>query len=108
MLELLLFYAIPQGDVNTVAHALMDRFGSLSGVFDAPLEELKRVPGVGEHTAVLIKMIPSVAGRYVSDRAGRGTIIERTGINKDVGWSRVVYNGETLYCVSSYVKVVSP
>jgi DNA repair protein RadC len=78
VLELLLFYAIPQGDVNGLSHALIDRFGSLSGVFDAPLEELKRVPGVGDHTAVLIKMIPSVAGRYVSDRAGRGTIIERT------------------------------
>ena len=56
VLELLLFYAIPQGDVNGLSHALIDRFGSLSGVFDAPLDELKRVPGVGEHTAVLIKI----------------------------------------------------
>jgi len=78
VLELLLFYAIPQGDVNALAHALIDRFGSLSGVFDASLEELKRVPGVGDHTAVLIRMIPSIAGRYVSDRASRGTIIENT------------------------------
>ena len=78
VLELLLFYAIPQGDVNTLSHALIDRFGSLSGVFDAPLEELKRVPGVGEHTAVLIRMIPSLSGRYITDRAGRGNIIENT------------------------------
>ena len=75
VLELLLFYAIPQGDVNTLAHALIERFGTLSGVFDAPLEELKRVPGVGDHTAVLIKMIPALTARYVDDRAGRGTVI---------------------------------
>ena len=50
LLELLLFYAIPQGDVNGLAHALMERFGSLSGVLDASAEELKKTPGVGEHT----------------------------------------------------------
>ena len=35
-----------------------------------------------------------------------GEIITRTGINKDLGWSRVEYNGQTLYCVSSYLKKV--
>lgn len=35
-----------------------------------------------------------------------GEVVNRTGINTDVGWSRVEYNGETLYCVSSYVYVV--
>lgn len=32
-----------------------------------------------------------------------GDIVTRTGINKDLGWSRVEYNGQTLYCVSSYL-----
>ena len=44
VLELLLFYAIPQGDVNALAHALMEHFGSLSGVLDATVEDLKSVP----------------------------------------------------------------
>ena len=35
ILELLLFYAIPQGDVNELAHRLVDHFGSLAGVLDA-------------------------------------------------------------------------
>ena len=30
----------------------------------------------------------------------------RTGINEDVGWSRVEYQGQTLYCVSSYLEVL--
>ena len=64
VLELLLFYAIPQGDVNALAHELIDRFGSLAGVLDASADELQKVPGVGEHTAVLLRLIPALGGRY--------------------------------------------
>ena len=60
MLELLLFYAIPQRDTNPTAHALLNRFGSLKGVFEAPVEELCKVDGVSEHTATLIKLVPSI------------------------------------------------
>ena len=44
VLELLLCYAIPQGDVNGLAHELVERFGSLAGALDASVEELKKVP----------------------------------------------------------------
>ena len=77
VLELLLFYAIPQGDVNRLAHELINRFGTLAGVFDASPDELKKIPGVGEHTIVLLKMLPSLAGRYQDDRSKRGVVIER-------------------------------
>lgn len=33
-----------------------------------------------------------------------GEVVKRTGINRDLGWSRVEYNGQTLYCVSSYLE----
>lgn len=32
-----------------------------------------------------------------------GEVVTRTGINHDVGWSRVEYNGQTLFCISSYL-----
>lgn len=35
-----------------------------------------------------------------------GEVLLRTGINKDVGWSQVVYNGQIVYCISSYLEVV--
>lgn len=35
-----------------------------------------------------------------------GIVIRRTGINHDLGWSRVDYNGKPLYCITSYLKVV--
>lgn len=68
VLELLLFYAIPQGDVNPLAHALLDHFGSLSDVFHASYEELLKVKGVGPNTASLIRLVPAVGGRYLADR----------------------------------------
>lgn len=33
-----------------------------------------------------------------------GEVVLRTGINRDLGWSRVEVNGQVLYCVSSYLK----
>lgn len=70
VLELLLAYAIPQGDTNPLAHRLIGRFGDLAGVLDAPVEALKTVPGVGDHTAVLLKMLPKICGRYLSELEG--------------------------------------
>ena len=75
ILELLLFYAIPQGDVNELAHRLVDHFGSLAWVLDASAEELKKVSGVGEHTAVLLKLVPAIGGRYQEQRGAPGQII---------------------------------
>ena len=59
-MEFLLFLARPRGDTNPLAHALIDRFGSLSAVLDAPIEELERVPGVGHSSAVVLKFIPQM------------------------------------------------
>ena len=75
ILELLLFYAIPQGDVNPLAHELIDRFGSLDGVLDALPEELMKVKGMGEHSATMLKLFPAVLGRYVEGRTGPGEIV---------------------------------
>ena len=75
VLELILFYAIPQGDVNPLAHELIDRFGSLSGALDALPEELMKVKGMGEHSVTLLKLIPAVTGRYLEGRTGPGVII---------------------------------
>ena len=75
VLELLLFYTIPQGDVNDLAHELVERFASLAGVLDASVEELKKVKGVGDHTAVFLRMLPAVLGRYQGARTRLSAII---------------------------------
>lgn len=84
VLELLLFYAIPQGDTNTLAHRLIERFGSLSGVLDASIEDLCAVPGVGEHTATLLRMIPGLCGRYVASRSRLDGIVDNSARVREV------------------------
>ncbi len=66
VLELLLYYTIPQGDTNPLAHKLLDHFHTLSGVFGADVEELVKVTGIKEHTATLIKLIPQLSQFYTS------------------------------------------
>lgn len=69
MLELLLFYAKPQGDTNPTAHLLIDRFGSFAGVLDAPMELLVQVKGVKEHAATLLKLAQAVGRCYEVSKA---------------------------------------
>lgn len=68
VLEMLLFYAIPRGDTNDTAHALIDRFGSLSAVFDANIKDLCEVKGIGENSAILIKLMPQLFRKYETDK----------------------------------------
>ena len=76
ILEMLLFYGIPQKDTNDLAHLLINNFGSVSKVFDADIEELKRVNGIGEHSAILLKMIPALAKCYIDDRGRKEKVFE--------------------------------
>lgn len=78
ILELLLFYAIPRRDTNPMAHALMDRFGSLHAVLDAPLEELASVPGVGPSGAAIIKLVPQMYKRIRSSLTENEVILDTT------------------------------
>ncbi len=83
VLELLLFYAIPQGDTNPAAHRLIERFGSLSGVLDAPVELLTEVKGVGPESATLLKLIPALARAYLDDKAGACSTLKTTADAKE-------------------------
>lgn len=78
ILELLLFHTIPRKDTNEIAHSLIENFGSISGVFDAPIEALTKVKGITENSAVLIKLIPSIGRVYLSDKSAIGIQIKTT------------------------------
>lgn len=77
ILELILYYAIPQKDTNPIAHDLLRYFnGSLSRVFDAPVEELTKIGGIGKNAATLIKLFPEVCRRYLIDMEQTGQIVK--------------------------------
>lgn len=57
LLEILLFNAIPRKNTNPIAHALISTFGSLAGVFEADINELTGVEGVGESVANYLKCV---------------------------------------------------
>lgn len=57
VLELLLFYCVPRKDTNPIAHALLERFGSLSQVLEAPLPELMKIPGMGQSAAAFLSLV---------------------------------------------------
>ena len=81
-LELLLYYAIPRKDTNAIAHALMERYGSLSAVFSAPVEDLQRVEGVGESAAILLRLAPQLYRKARLSDAEQETVltsVERVG-----------------------------
>ena len=75
VLELLLMFAIPQRDVNPLAHRLIDRFGSLSAVLESSPAELTWVDGVGENAAALLSLMPQLMGYYQHSAMGRKPVI---------------------------------
>ncbi len=69
VLELLLTYAIPQKDVKPPAKELLRIFGSLKGVVDAEIADLVKTKGIGEHSAILFKLVKEIAALYLKQRA---------------------------------------
>jgi DNA repair protein RadC len=72
VVELLLTLAIPRSDVKQPAKALVARFRNLRGILDAPIEELRTVPGIGIVTPVALQIIKAAATLYLQQRGEGG------------------------------------
>ena len=77
-LELLLYYAIPRRYTNPIAHALIDRYGSLSAVLAAPVEDMQKVEGIGESAAILLKLVTRLCAKARLADADRQELILNT------------------------------
>lgn len=116
VLELLLFYAVPQRDTNVLAHRLLDRFSTLTGVLTATREELCAVEGIGEHAATLLHLILPLASQamteiqrvdkdtaFTVDRAGEYLIKRYLGESREVVYLLLFDNSKHLLdCVRVY------
>lgn len=76
--ELLLTLAIPRKDVKIPAKEAIKRFGSFRGVLDAPLEELMKIPGIGEVAPLAIRFIREAATLYLQPRSQTDLTTTRT------------------------------
>ena len=61
LLELLLGYSIPRKDTNALAHSLINEFGSLKGVFEADIDLLSSIDGIGENSACFLSLVGYVS-----------------------------------------------
>ncbi len=57
LLELLLSFVVPQKDVNPTAHALLDKFGSVAAVLDAPPDALAETDGMTGDAAAILPIV---------------------------------------------------
>lgn len=97
VLEMLLFFGIPQKDTNELAHRLLDTFGSVYRVMEASYDDVRKVPGMTDNAAALVKFSCELARRYWTDRCEMGTVIYSS---KDIGdYIKYHYIGEKVESV---------
>lgn len=72
LLELFLFNSIPRRDVKPVAKDLLKTFGNFGEVCAAPLHRLTEIKGIGEKTALDLKLLHAA-----SVRMGRESVLGR-------------------------------
>lgn len=61
-LEQLLYVVIPRKNTNFLAHELIDKYGTLSGVLSADVKDLENMDGIGHRTAVFLTTLPELMG----------------------------------------------
>lgn len=78
-LELFLFNVIPRKDTNPIAHQLLKKFGNnFAKVFEADIEELKMVDGIGDNAAFFINLMSSFVTEYMRATVKRGEHLSTT------------------------------
>ena len=109
ILEMLLYYSVPRRDTNTLAHDLINRFLTLSGVFEASEEELLSVKGVTKSTASLLKMMIPLFHEYSksSNKATRLKDSEATSKFLRNYYTGVMNEHVMAICIDSSCKVIS-
>lgn len=64
VLEFMLYYVIKRGNTNEQGHRLLHEFKSLEGVFNASLEQLREIDGIGFESALYIKFLGELFSYY--------------------------------------------
>ncbi len=71
VLEYILFYIIPRGDVNPLAHRLLDYYGTVQNVLDANPNELMKVHGIQERSALMLTGLTKIFNYYTGSKLAK-------------------------------------
>ncbi|MBO5396099.1 MAG: hypothetical protein J6A97_04370 [Clostridia bacterium] len=82
IVEMMLFYSLPRCNTNETAHLLLNEFGSIAGVLDAPFEALTNIYGVGTESATFIKFLPELFRAYEESKFAEKPYIETSDAAK--------------------------
>jgi DNA repair protein RadC len=82
LLEMVLFRALPRGDVKPLAKSLIKKFGSFAEVVHAPATRLREIDGVGEATITELQLIAAAA-----NRVAKGQLQQRAMLSS---WNEVI------------------
>ncbi len=66
-MEFVLTYIFPRGDVNELAHRLLDKFDSFANVLDADWKEIAKVGGMGERSAKMLHGLAKLFNYFSED-----------------------------------------
>ncbi|OIP98790.1 MAG: hypothetical protein AUK35_10125 [Zetaproteobacteria bacterium CG2_30_46_52] len=87
VLELLLTYAIPRKDVKPIAKRLIAQFSTLAGVFDAEVQALQSVEGLGAESASFFKLLKATHSQYLNSELAEKPMLASPDAVK--AWLRV-------------------
>ena len=89
------YTAAPEYEEETEDDGVETRFVAVNEKVTAKIEvNLRTLPSVEHPDCEVVHLLKN------------GEVVTRTGINEELGWSRLEYNGQTVYCVSSMLTVV--
>ena len=73
LLEIMLFAVLPRRNTNDLAHRLLNQFGSIHEVYSASMEDLMKVPGIGESLAAHIRCTGIIYKKHFLEEKNRFT-----------------------------------
>ncbi|NLO99660.1 MAG: DNA repair protein RadC [Clostridiaceae bacterium] len=108
VIELLLFYSIPQRDTNALAHRMIKEFGTLHDLLEADPRDIERRCNVSLNTAILVSLAAPLSRRYLRQKWGNRPVVNSSSIAGNYALSLFagrVYECFFVICLNSQNRV---
>ena len=75
-IEYFLTYIFPRGDVNPLAHRLLEEFGNFSNIIDADVHDLMRIEGINKRSAQKITNFGELFYLYTTAKISKKMLVK--------------------------------